>query len=107
MIIDKTNLLWSINVLRQDNSLITTTKNQDWSKAFSVHSFQLFWMLQISYTTIKAYLLCSEHLSFALLFIYNNYRSYKSYLSNESLVESHRNLALNPDKPDKITSISV
>ena len=29
------------------------------------------------------------------------------YLSNESLVESHRNLALKPLRPDKITNISV
>ena len=103
-----------VNPLCQDNFLTTTTKNQDWSKAFSVHSFRLFWMLQISSLTILAYLSYSEHLCslfhdliLALLFIYNNYRSYKPYLSNESLVESHRNLALNPDKPDKITSISV
>jgi len=60
--------------LHQDNFLTVTTKNQDWSKAFSVHSFQLFWMLQISYTTIKAYLSYNEHLSLVSLFIYNNYR---------------------------------
>ena len=76
------------NSLHQDNFLTATTKNQDWIKAFSVHSFQLFWMIQISSSTLQAYLLCSEHLSLALLFIYNNYRLYKSYLSNESLVES-------------------
>ena len=95
------------NPLHQDNFLTTTTKNQDWSKAFSVHSFRLFWMIQISYTTLKAYLSYSEHPSLVSLFIYNNYRSYKPYLSNESLVESQRNLALKPLKPDKITSISV
>ena len=30
-----------------------------------------------------------------------------NHLSSESDVESHKNLAENPDKPDKITSISV
>jgi len=95
------------NPLHQDNFLTTTTKNQDWSKAFSVHSFQLFWMLQIFALTLLAYLSYSEHLSLALLFIYNNYRSYKPYLSNESLVESHRNLALKPLKPDKIARYSI
>ena len=95
------------NSLHQDNFLTATTKNQDWIKAFSVHSFQLFWMIQISSSTLQAYLLCSEYLSLALLFIYNNYRSYKSYLSNESLVESQRNLALKPLKPDKIARYSI
>ena len=36
MIIDKTNLLWNINVLRQDNFPVTTTKNQDLIKAIDL-----------------------------------------------------------------------
>ena len=75
------------------------TKSEFDKFIFSAYSSDLFAWLNFLKTS-----------SFKLIvftFYITNVNYINLYLSNESLVESHRNLALKPLRPDKITNISV
>ena len=87
--------LMSLNI----KSIIIFINSEFVRYSFSSYCSILFAWLNLSKTFGFKLIVCTFYIT------YVNYINL--YLSNESLVESHRNLALNPAIDDKITSISV